>query len=100
MTVGPDVRNNLPMDQPPKVEGRDGLTLVISPLIALMKDQVDALHANGVAAACLNSSMSGSELVRVVVAVDPSFLSCLSGSEHVCGSLGLVFFIPELPVRQ
>jgi ATP-dependent DNA helicase RecQ len=28
----------------------DGLTVVISPLIALMKDQVDALRANGVAA--------------------------------------------------
>ena len=37
---------------------RDGLTLVISPLISLMKDQVDQLNANGVAAACLNSTMS------------------------------------------
>ena len=33
----------------------DGLTLVVSPLIALMKDQVDALRANGVAAAFINS---------------------------------------------
>ena len=29
---------------------RDGLTVVVSPLIALMKDQVDALQASGVAA--------------------------------------------------
>ena len=36
---------------------RAGLTVVISPLIALMKDQVDALRANGVGAACLNSSL-------------------------------------------
>ena len=35
----------------------DGLTLVISPLIALMKDQVDALSANGVPATFLNSSL-------------------------------------------
>ncbi len=37
---------------------RDGLALVISPLIALMKDQVDALRACGVAAACINSSLT------------------------------------------
>ena len=43
----------------------DGLAVVISPLIALMKDQVDALRANGVDAAFLNSTQSGSEQVEV-----------------------------------
>ena len=42
-----------------------GVTLVVSPLIALMKDQVDALKANGVPAECLNSGMSGEEQSRV-----------------------------------
>src|SRR6187200_1874343 len=37
---------------------RDGLALVVSPLISLMKDQVDTLVGNGVAAACYNSSLS------------------------------------------
>jgi ATP-dependent DNA helicase RecQ len=37
---------------------RDGLALVVSPLIALMKDQVDTLVANGVPAACYNSAMT------------------------------------------
>jgi ATP-dependent DNA helicase RecQ len=40
---------------------RDGLTVVISPLIALMKDQVDALQASGVAATFLNSSLAADE---------------------------------------
>src|SRR2546422_11457748 len=37
---------------------RPGLTVVVSPLIALMKDQVDALQASGVAATFLNSSLA------------------------------------------
>lgn len=37
---------------------RAGMTLVVSPLIALMKDQVDALQARGIAADCINSTMS------------------------------------------
>jgi ATP-dependent DNA helicase RecQ len=40
---------------------RDGLTVVVSPLIALMKDQVDALQAAGVAATFLNSSLAAEE---------------------------------------
>ncbi len=40
---------------------RPGLTVVVSPLIALMKDQVDALQANGIAATCLNSSLTVQE---------------------------------------
>ena len=42
-----------------------GLTLVVSPLIALMKDQVDALNANGIAASFINSTLSPGEIVRV-----------------------------------
>ena len=40
---------------------RPGLTVVVSPLIALMKDQVDQLQAAGVAATCLNSSLDADE---------------------------------------
>jgi len=44
----------------------EGITLVISPLIALMKDQVEALQANGIQAATLNSSLTPQEQHLVI----------------------------------
>ena len=43
-----------------------GITLVVSPLIALMKDQVDALKRLGVSAAVMNSTLSKEEYLEVV----------------------------------
>jgi len=42
----------------------DGLTVVVSPLIALMKDQVDALSARGIQATFINSSLDSAEVGR------------------------------------
>ena len=47
----------------------DGLTVVVSPLIALMKDQVEQLHALGVSAVFLNSSLSPEEYQQNMDAV-------------------------------
>ena len=44
----------------------DGLALVVSPLISLMKDQVDALRTSGVAAAALHSALEPRERDRVL----------------------------------
>lgn len=41
---------------------QDGLTLVVSPLISLMKDQVDALNENGIPATFINSSLTYGEI--------------------------------------
>lgn len=60
----------------------DGLTVVVSPLIALMKDQVDALVTSGVAAAALNS-MTPREEQRAIE------------RRAVDGSLRLLFASPE-----
>jgi len=61
---------------------REGLVVVLSPLIALMKDQVDGLVANGINAACINSTMSGEERWKVANAVKD-------------GSLRLLYVSPE-----
>jgi len=74
-----------------------GLTVVVSPLIALMKDQVDGLRANGVTAATINSSLGYGEqriIERVILegrirvlyvsperAVQQSFLSLLARAD-------------------
>ena len=60
----------------------DGLAVVVSPLIALMKDQVDALRALGVAATFVNSSLDSSEIGRRQAAI-------------VRGDVKLVYVAPE-----
>ena len=64
------VHHQTPSDKPP-------LTLVISPLIALMKDQVDALRARGVAATFINSSLTREERERRYDAVGSGEFSIL-----------------------
>jgi ATP-dependent DNA helicase RecQ len=61
---------------------REGLTLVVSPLIALMKDQVDALQALGIAATFINSSLTQSEQRERM-------------EEMAAGRLDLVYIAPE-----
>ena len=56
---------------------RPGLGVVVSPLIALMKDQVDALRQTGVRAAALNSRLSPGEAVEIEHAVRGAALDLL-----------------------
>src|SRR5215203_5039593 len=55
----------------------DGLTVVISPLIALMKDQVDALRVNGIAAAYLNSAQNYQEQDEIIKRIRANELKLL-----------------------
>ncbi|CAN5299183.1 DNA helicase RecQ [soil metagenome] len=56
---------------------RPGVALVVSPLISLMKDQVDALEAHGVQAAFYNSSLAGAEARRVLARLHSGELDLL-----------------------
>lgn len=55
----------------------DGLTLVVSPLIALMKDQVDALNAKGIAAARLDSTLDAEQIRDVYARLEANTLKLL-----------------------
>ena len=66
---------------------RPGTAVVVSPLISLMKDQVDALRQNGVAAACLNSSLGPEEARR-------------TEREFEAGELRLLYIAPERLVTE
>lgn len=55
----------------------EGTAVVVSPLIALMKDQVDALRANGIAAAYLNSTVSTAEQQNIFRALQTGHLKLL-----------------------
>lgn len=66
---------------------KSGLTLVISPLIALMKDQVDDLRLKGIEAAYLNSSQDSDEYERIFQSI---------GS----GKLKLLYIAPERLMSQ
>lgn len=48
-----------------RAPGESGITIVISPLIALMKDQVDVLKRKGIAADCIDSTKSWDELKEI-----------------------------------
>ncbi|MFP5504486.1 MAG: RecQ family ATP-dependent DNA helicase, partial [Candidatus Sericytochromatia bacterium] len=63
-----------------------GLAVVVSPLVSLMKDQVDALRASGVAAATLNSSLSAEERRDVARSVREGSLKLLYVSPEGLGA--------------
>ena len=77
----------------------DGMTLVISPLISLMKDQVDGLRADGVSAAFLNSSQSTAEQAAVKIAVQRGEVRLLYIAPERLSAEGFPSFLSSLNVR-
>ena len=77
----------------------EGVTIVVSPLIALMKDQVDALKLNGVAAAFLNSSQSGAEQAVIIQLLKTNRLKLLYvAPERLLGQNNLLNYLKDINV--
>ena len=78
----------------------EGLTIVISPLIALMKDQVDSLNVNGIPAAFLNSSQSPDEQQYLTGQLRANKIKLLYlAPERLFGpGSNLIGFLKSLPV--
>ena len=76
----------------------DGLTLVVSPLIALMKDQVDTLKANGIAAELINSSLTYPELKSVRTRVQRNAVKILYVAPERLALSGFQDFLAGLKV--
>lgn len=77
---------------------RPGVGIVVSPLISLMKDQVDALKANGVAAAAYNSALHTDEARRLLAQLHRGELDLLYISPERLISGGFLDRLDELEV--
>ncbi len=75
-----------------------GLAIVVSPLIALMKDQVEALRANGVPAAYLNSSLSGGEQTQIERNCTDGITKLLYVSPEKLSSPNFINWLKTLPI--
>jgi ATP-dependent DNA helicase RecQ len=77
---------------------RPGLGLVVSPLIALMQDQVDALVQNGVAAAFYNSTLDSRQKNEIRRKAQQGELDLLYVAPETLNSPGFQDFIQDLPL--
>ncbi len=75
-----------------------GMTIVISPLISLMKDQVDTLHANGISADLINSSLSQDEIATVMERARTGQLKLLYLAPERLSVPGFEDFLHELHI--
>ena len=78
----------------------DGLTIVVSPLIALMKDQVEALRANGIKAAAINSNESAESRMATMTAIQDGTLKLLYVSPEKAVSPDFLQFIEQQNVSM
>lgn len=78
---------------------KEGFCLVVSPLIALMKDQVEGLNANGIPAAFINSTLSAQERSDVFRKLNNKELKLLYVSPEKLLTADFIDFIKHYPIN-
>ena len=79
---------------------RPGVTIVVSPLIALMRDQVSALRALGIAAAAVNSSNDGSDNRRILARAAEGDIKLLYISPERLSSVETIEALRDAPITM
>ena len=77
----------------------DGITLVISPLISLMKDQVDALNENGISASFINSTLTRDEYKKTLSDISRGHVKLLYISPERLENDFFIEFIKDLNIN-
>lgn len=77
----------------------EGITLVVSPLISLMKDQVDGLNAMGIDATFLNSTLIGQEQAQRMSDIRAGFYKMLYVSPERLEIPSFFNFVQQLPIE-
>ena len=77
---------------------KSGITLIISPLISLMKDQVDAANANGIGATSLNSTLTEKEKKDIYSDIRAGNIKLLYVSPERFNSGGFLDYLKTLPL--
>src|SRR6056297_738814 len=77
----------------------NGITLVVSPLIALMKDQVEAMRANNIPAAYINSTLSDQQKRQIKKQLDEEELKLLYVAPERLFSGNFLDYLKTLKIR-
>lgn len=78
---------------------QDGITLVVSPLIALMKDQVQSLNANGIEAVFLNSSLTSVNKKEIIGRIDSGKVKLLYVAPETIFSGSFMTYLKGLKIN-
>ena len=78
----------------------EGVTVVISPLISLMKDQVDAINSMGIESAYINSTLSNEEINNIFQSVKDGYIKILYVAPERLESMDFLNLVSNIDISQ